>query len=198
MIQARILNTCKWAEPDDYCFNLVEGNTDFCARHNRLIRKEQFLQTQATEKRKKQIEKAKSKNQQKRKPISKNPKDWGNTFLCSDGTRVTQAVIIEKLKQTYSEIDDCFCCGCGQVGNSHAHIIPQARCKHIGKTELIWHRDNIFWSDFKCNQAIENPKGKAWKRLRNIDKCLLFIKQHDPELFAKFELSAVNQETPTI
>lgn len=193
-------NTCKY----DLCESWTRrADGDYCGTHERTISKEQFLQTQATEKRKKQIEKVKSKNQQKRKPISKNPKDWGNTFLCSDGTRVTQYEINALLDQAYSLKYDrnilypCEGCGAFFVKN-HAHIIPQARCKNIGKTELIWNPDNFFRADHTCNRAIENPNGKEWKRLKNIDHCLSFIKQHDPELFAKFELSAVNQEQPTI
>lgn len=30
---------CAWQEPDDYCQSYVEGRTDYCARHNRLMRK---------------------------------------------------------------------------------------------------------------------------------------------------------------
>lgn len=33
------MKTCQWQHPDDYCFNMVEGRTEYCARHNRLIRK---------------------------------------------------------------------------------------------------------------------------------------------------------------
>jgi len=33
------MKTCQWQEPDDYCFNLAEGRTDYCPRHNRLMRK---------------------------------------------------------------------------------------------------------------------------------------------------------------
>lgn len=91
------------------------------------------------------------------------------------------------------------CDGCmTEIAQGHAHIIPQARCKVIGKTELIWNTDNIFLSCHKCNSAIENPKGQEWKKLKNIDKCLKFIAQHDPELFVKFKLNAViKQQQPT-
>lgn len=33
------MKTCSWQEPDDYCFSLVEGRTEYCARHNRMMRK---------------------------------------------------------------------------------------------------------------------------------------------------------------
>lgn len=181
-----MIGSCAWImEDESECGERCEGNTPFCGSHNRTLRREAETSRKQSEKREQQLKKAK--NQKPKKAISRNPKDWSNTFLCSDGTRVTQYEINERLKQTYAEIDDCFCEGCGEVGNSHAHIIAQARCKHIGKTELIWHRDNIFWSDFKCNSAIENPKGEAWKTLRNIDQCIQFIYEHDKELYFKFE-----------
>ena len=33
------MKKCSWQEPDDYCFNSAEGNTDYCASHGRRIRK---------------------------------------------------------------------------------------------------------------------------------------------------------------
>lgn len=136
----------------------------------------------------------------KKSSISRDPKKWSNTFLCSDGTRVTQAEIAERRLKAYNEkynpfvIYPCEACGIGRP-HSHAHIIPQARCKAIGKTELIWHPDNFFRAHNLCNTILENPKNPEWKNFKNIDKCLAFIKLHDPELYAKFELSAVKQET---
>lgn len=110
-----------------------------------------------------------------------------NTFLCSDGSRVTQGRIDELLRRHYSLYKRLSVCeGCRRAATSHAHIIPQARCKAIGKTELIWNRDNWFYGCFECNAAIENPKGQEWKDLLNIEKCLEFIKVHDKELYAKF------------
>ncbi len=137
----------------------------------------------------------------KKTPISKNPKDWKNTFNCSDGTKVTQTQINNRLTRSYKRnayIESTSCLGCGNPAQGHAHIIAQARCKRIGKTELIWNPANYFEACNACNLAIENPKGKDWRYLKNIDHCLLFIKEHDPQLFTKFELSAVNQEKPVI
>lgn len=181
------------------CNKRTEGNTNFCATHNRMVRKEVENMSKAAEKRKITLQKAKAKSMEPRKGISKNPKDWSNTFLCSDGTRVTQPEIDRNRRkayeQKYPQTTNYKCEGCEiHRSNSHAHIIPQARCKNIGKTELIWHPDNFFMADHKCNAAIENPKGKEWRALKNIDKCLAFIKLHDPELFMKFELSSINQE----
>ncbi len=71
-----------------------------------------------------------------------------------------------------------------------AHIIPQARCKQLGKTELIWDIDNMFAATFESNAAIENPKGQAWKKLHNKQYCLNFMQKHDPELYAKFMVNS--------
>lgn len=120
-----------------------------------------------------------------------------NTYLCSNGTRVTQEEINKKRGEAYRikyqdnscPIDEGFR---EQRAKCTAHIISQSRCKQIGKTELIWDIDNMFAATFESNAAIENPKGDAWKKLKNINYCLAFIELHDKELFAKFEQSAVN------
>lgn len=174
------------------------GSCSLCV-HDRA--KEEKADLKANEKRLKTLEKAKKKALEKKPGISKNPSDWKNTFLCSDGTKLTQTQISNRLKRAYKKsayTESLYCLGCGNRAQGHAHIISQARCKRIGKTELIWNPDNYFEACNACNMAIENPKGRQWKYLKNIDQCLLFIKEHDPQLFIKFELSAVNQERPTI
>lgn len=181
-------NVCKF----DLCESWTRRKDgDYCASHERANAKEEQLQKQATEKRKKQIEKAKAKNQEPRKTISKNPLDWSNTFLCSSGNKVTQAEITRFRNHAYHvqamSRPVTTCEGCGKPATCRAHIIAQARCKQIGKTELIWHTGNFFPSCYDCNSAIENPKGNDWQQLKNISYCLSFIEKHDKELFAKFE-----------
>lgn len=115
-----------------------------------------------------------------------------NSWLCSDGTRVTQKEIDKKRSEAYKlkyqdnphPIDEGFR---EKRAECTAHIIAQSRCKKIGKTELIWDIDNMFPATFESNLAIENPKGDAWLKLHNKDYCLRFIQLHDAELFAKFE-----------
>lgn len=122
----------------------------------------------------------------------KGKKRGSNSFLCSDGTRVTQQQIDKKRSEAYrikyqdnpNPIDEGFR---EQRAKCTAHIISQARCKQIGKTELIWDIDNMFPATFESNAAIENPKGDAWLKLHNKEYCLKFIEKHDKELFAKFE-----------
>lgn len=187
------MTTCQYhtIDPDEPCDNLCEGSTMFCGSHNSRLRKQKKAAKKFEAKRKEHF----AKKSVPRKIPSKNPKDWNNTFLCSDGRRVTQAEINNRLSKIYSACDKeenrnggkTYCRGCGGLAESHAHIIPQARCKQIGKTELIWQMNNWFYGCFECNSAIENPKGTAWKKLKNIDKCIAFIYEHDKELYFKFE-----------
>lgn len=188
------MKTCIWVMNDEtLCGEICEGRTKWCGSHNRQLRKEETENQKSLSKRATLIEKQKVKNQAPRKTISKNPKDWSNTFLCSDGTRVTQAEIDKNYLLVLDTPRNPVCEGCDSSRSvCRAHIIARARCKVIGKTELIWDYDNLFDACHACNLAIENPKGKAWKQLKNLDKCLSFIKLHDPELYTKFELSAVN------
>ena len=117
------------------------------------------------------------------------------TYLCSDGSRVTQAQIDRNRSKSYSlvypnQIQQCK--GCGAQAQGSAHIIPQARCKQIHKTELIWKLGkfgepiNFFPACHECNAAIENPKGQEWKYLNNIAHCLKVIYEYDRELYNKF------------
>lgn len=113
-----------------------------------------------------------------------------NKYYTSTGEAFTQSQIDRKRSEAYrakhQDNPVLWCLGCGKVANCNAHIIPQARCKQLRKTELIWHWGNFFPSCFMCNSAIENPKGEAWKKLNNIETCLKFIELNDSELYAKF------------
>jgi len=121
-----------------------------------------------------------------------------NKYLCSDGSKVTQAQIDRRRSEAYrikyQDNPNPICEGFGKErAQGTAHIIPQARCKQIGKTELIWDTANMFPATHEANQAIENPKGTAWKQLKNLDYCLEYIFKHDRELWMKFTLNAINQ-----
>lgn len=155
------------------CENICEGNTNGCSSHNRESRKE--------------------KNQSLKLPKKGNPiKKIGttNTWICSNGERVTQAEINQRrdasYKRKYTKGNSLKCEGCGADATCSCHIIPQARCKQIGKTELIWDEVNYFPGCFDCNLAIENPKGEEWKQLKNKEQCLSVIENNDHELYQKF------------
>lgn len=169
-----------------------------CSECLHALAKQEKAEKKANESHSKKLEKARARQSEKKPSISKNPKDWKNTALCSDGERVTEGIIRQRYatsrRSKYGDQKVRKCQGCGTDCTGNAHIIAKARCKAIGKTELIWDKRNYFPACSACNQAIENPNGKAWKSLMNIEPCLLFIKEHDLTLFAKFELSAINQE----
>lgn len=182
------MKTCSWqSEP---CDNLCEGSTDFCPRHNRLIRKIASDELLYDYKKVQVLNRAKEKAKLPRPGIKKVGNS--NTWACSDGTRVTQKEINDNLTEAYrikyTKGNSMTCEGCGGWADSSAHIIAKARCKQIRKTELIWNPDNFFPACFECNAAIENPKGQEWKTLKNIDQCIQFIYEHDKELYFKFEV----------
>lgn len=161
------------------CNRPVEGSTNGCA----TCRREQRKAIDQAAKPKKVYTLARQKT-----PIKK--VGTTNTFLCSDGSRVTQAQIerykTEAYKTKYPS-QTMMCHGCG-LNHAHgsAHIIPQARCKQLGLTDLIWNTINFFPGCIICNSVLENPKGSAWKKLLNIEYCLAVIKQFDEVLYQKF------------
>lgn len=114
-----------------------------------------------------------------------------NHFWCSDNTRVTQ-LEIDKLRgaayiQNYNgHPHPMVCQGCGErYSNGSAHIIAQARCKQLRKTELIWHTGNFFPACFKCNTTCENVSAEGITKLKNFAYIKSFMEQHDPERASK-------------
>lgn len=111
-------------------------------------------------------------------------------YYCSSGERVSQATIDKRrsdaYRRMYQDNPSPSCKGCGNKAAGSAHIIAQARVKTLHLTELCWSPINIFPACLKCNAAIENPKGKDWKNLLNIEECLNVIKKYDTELYNKF------------
>jgi len=76
-------------------------------------------------------------------------------------------------------------CGCGCNGPAihNDHTIAKARCKVIGKSELIWHPGNFESSCAKSHDEWEAFKSGAWCLHANVEKRLRFLKEHDPEGF---------------
>jgi hypothetical protein len=126
-----------------------------------------------------------------------------NLSECSSGQKVTDEQIRQRRAQAYSKLSQQLllkypdgnipCEGCGNIANGHAHIIPQARCKVLRLTELIWDLQNFFPSCNECNTSLENPKGEGWKKLNNLERCMKFIEQNDPQLFVKFSLNRISK-----
>src|SRR3954463_3101864 len=111
-------------------------------------------------------------------------------YFTSTGERISDATIKRRYAKSRSEKylfgQSAICEGCGSKAVCSAHIIAQARLKHLHKSELIYDQQAYFPACYACNQAIENPKGEAWKKLLNVEYCLEFIRIHDSELFLKF------------
>jgi hypothetical protein len=112
-----------------------------------------------------------------------------NTSLCSNGERVTNVEIKKRLTAAYRLFDannpSNYCQGCGAPRNGHAHILPKAVCKHLGKTELIWDINNLFWACSDCNTIAENPASEAITRLLNYQQIKEYLQEHDPSRATK-------------
>ena len=148
------------------------GHTSSC---NRLTRK---IQSEA------------NKPPKQKKAIAKVGKN--NTFECSDGTKVTQADINSLRDKMYNIADAVnhhtrqVCSGCHiEFATCHAHIIAQARCKVLRKTELIWDKNNIFNSCFDCNAIAENISSPAIMQLKNYQRIKEFMIEMDYERATK-------------
>lgn len=110
-----------------------------------------------------------------------------NYYKTSTGEKVSQAAIEARLRQAYLDAGGygLRCKGCGRYATCRAHIIAKARCKQLGKTELIWNPINFFLSCYECNSAIESYKGTACAKLHNYEQCLEVLREHDPEMYQK-------------
>jgi 5-methylcytosine-specific restriction endonuclease McrA len=103
--------------------------------------------------------------------------------------KYTESAIKSKLSALYKELyagnPHPRCNGCGTAAQGTAHIIPKARCKQMGKPELIWDKENVFPACHKCNSIAENPQSPLFLKLLNITTILSVIKKHDPERYRK-------------
>lgn len=166
------------------CTNTPENHeTGLCATHGRLARK---AETNAL------------KEPKKLKPIKK--VGTKQLFECSDGMKVTQQEIKTLLFYCYEKMLRAdignratlfHCEGCGNFSHPiyHAHIVPQARCKQLRKTELIWNSQNIFFSCNTCNSIAENVSSQSFTKLLNFERLKAYLELHDPERASKISYS---------
>lgn len=108
-----------------------------------------------------------------------------------------QDSIERELRKTYQLIDTerepiCQGCGRGDKPLSHSHTISRARCKQIGKPELISDKDNIeiecFGTNEDCHNIWEYEGIKKRMTLDNFDRKLEYIEKHDPERFKSIQI----------
>lgn len=109
-------------------------------------------------------------------------------YQCSDGSRISEAGIrarySDALREKHAGNPRAMCgCGCGGPAVHNDHTIAKARCKVIHKTELIWHPDNFESSCEKAHREWEDFKSGQWLLHANVEKRLVFLKEHDPEGF---------------
>lgn len=113
-----------------------------------------------------------------------------NKYYCSNGERVTEAVIKTRLSKAYKAFyigePLGFCEGCGDRATCTAHIIPKSVCKTLHKTELIWMPVNWFRSCYKCNMVAENPS--SVKTLNNYERILEVTKEYDYVRYLKMTI----------
>lgn len=109
------------------------------------------------------------------------------TYKCSDGTRVTQDQIDRRRTKLYANMPTMKRCAAYPhlMANDHDHTISQARCKTLGKTELIWDPDNVEFSSRIAHKEWESYRGKDFEDHQNVVRRMLFVRKHDPEGFEK-------------
>lgn len=121
-----------------------------------------------------------------------------NKYKCSDGTLVTKKEILERYRKVCDEITNeregiCEGTGSNEFPLSFSHTISRARCQELGKTELVWSKDNIEVEGMESPCSKPKAAHNIWAdapwpekmNLLNIQRKLNFIKKHDPEQYQK-------------
>lgn len=123
-----------------------------------------------------------------------NPISSKNTYRCSDGTLVTQSEITAHyriIQDHISNIRDAVCQGTGRrdLPLSFSHTISRARCKELGKSELIWDENNIEVESMGASDSAhyiwEHGNLEMKKTLLNFKKKLEYIELHDQQTYQK-------------
>lgn len=111
-------------------------------------------------------------------------------FTCSDGTKVSQAYINRKL----SEIGCMGMCEAYPIfpAMDKDHTIPQATCKNLHKTELIWDTANIAFSSRAAHMEWQSYAKGRFEDHANVVERMLYVKKHDPETFIKRKMCISN------
>lgn len=120
-------------------------------------------------------------------------------YKTSQGQILSQAEVNYNYKETCYLIDQirepvCEGCGRGGIPLSHSHTISRARCKELGKIELIWDAANLFfecWSaptsnPTTCHGIWELSVLEKKKRLFNFDRKMEYLQIHDPETYKRY------------
>jgi hypothetical protein len=112
-----------------------------------------------------------------------------NKYTCSNGERVSEATIKQRLSKVYREMYEGegpqMCHGCGGRAEASAHILPKARAKQLHLTELIWSSENIFPACNSCNALAENVASDSILDLLNYERIREVLQKYDPERASK-------------
>jgi len=110
-------------------------------------------------------------------------------YKCSNGQNVSDATCKARLSKIYREIYEGephpYCRGCGSRAQGTAHIIPKARAKQLGKSELIWDKDNLLPACNRCNSILENVQSEEFRQLNCYDYVIEILKKYDYERYTK-------------
>jgi len=123
-----------------------------------------------------------------------------NRYRCSDGTTVTKIEINRNYQRTCDEIRferDPVCQGTGRTDLplSFSHTISRKRCQQLGKSELVWDKENIEVESYEppCSNPIsahniwESASLQVKKTLLNFERKLQYIKVHDPQSWYRYQ-----------
>lgn len=108
---------------------------------------------------------------------------------CSNGEAVSDATCKSRLSKTYRSLYEGTvhpsCAGCNDRAEGSAHLIPKARCKQLGRSELIWAKENILPACNHCNGVLENPQSEDFRNLLCYDYVVAVLKKYDYERYIK-------------
>lgn len=106
-------------------------------------------------------------------------------YTCSDGERITEATIkrrySESIKKKHIGQEYFRCEACGRKAVHNDHTIAKARCKVIGKSELIYDPLNYVDSCASCHEQWESFKSGDWLLHANYENRLEYMRIYDIE-----------------
>jgi len=106
-------------------------------------------------------------------------------YRTSSGEMITEATIKKRYSRALADKHGgrthFVCEGCGEKAHHNDHTIARARCKIIGKAELIYDPDNFVNSCAECHANWENFKTGKYLDANNVTERMMFLKMNDPE-----------------
>lgn len=112
------------------------------------------------------------------------------TYRTTDGKRVTQGQINSRYSNTLREMEACYFCeaegpNCNGKPLTNSHILSRADCKGEGAADLIYDANNIQQECQVCHLEWEAIHGDNWKRHKNLEYKLNYLKRVSPTYHQK-------------